>query len=343
MTMVAGFYAGVDTHRDTHTAAVVDQIGGVKDVDTFDTTPAGYRQLTAFITSFGSLTAVGVEGTGSYGAGLTRHLVSKDIEVREVIRPNRQHRRRHGKSDPADAVAAARAVASGDATALPRGDGEIESIRMLNTARRGAVKHRTAVANQIRAVIATAPDALRTQLRDSSIRSIVETASRFRPGDTTDPHQAAKTVLKSHARRWKHLTDEINQLEAELDTLVTQTAPPALLDEIGVGTNTAAQLLVTFGSNPERVTSEAAFAALCGVSPVDASSGLQQRHRLNRGGDRQANAALHRIIIVRLRYHQPTRDYIKKRTSEGKTKKEAIRCLKRHLARTIYKHLKPAP
>ena len=205
------------------------------------------------------------------------------------------------------------------------------------------MKQRTAVTNQLHALIATAPEPLRDQLRGLTIPRVVSRSRRYHtPTDPTDPTAGTKAALRSLARRWHALTIEISELDDLITPVVTATARPGLLAEPGVGTNTAATLIITVGSNPERITSEAAFAALCGVSPVDASSGRQQRHRLNRGGDRQANAALHQIVIVRLRYHQPTRDYMDRRLGEGKTKKEIIRCLKRHLARQLYQHLKPA-
>lgn len=342
MSTLPYVYAGVDTHRDTHTVAVVDQIGTINDVAVFDASPTGYRQLLAWVRSFGNITAIGVEGTGSYGAGLARFLATKGIEVREVIRPNRQHRRRHGKTDTADAIAAARAVINGEASAIPRGgNGPIEAIRMIKRTRDSAVKHRTAVTNQIKAVITTAPEPLRTQLKGSTTRVIVNRAIRFRPNNPHNPTNATKIALRSLARRWTALTNEITELDQHLKPVVTATSPPAFLAEPGVGTNTAADLLITTGDNPHRLKSEAAFAAPCGVSPIDASSGQQHRHRLNRGGDRQANAALYRIIIVRLKYHQPTRDYMTRRQQQGKTKQEIIRCLKRHLARQLYHHLKP--
>ena len=336
---------GVDTHRDSHTAAALNHLGAVLGTATFPVTGAGYRQLLSWLGSFGPVNAVGVEGTGSWGAGLSRHLRTVGVEVWEVIRPNRQHRRRYGKSDPADAVAAARSVLNGEADGLPRGGtGPIEGIRLLKVARNSAVKQRTQAANQIRSVIATAPASLRASLEDikHSLRS-PEPPSDTGPANPTDPYQAAKLTLKVLSARdgsgsVKRSQDSI----LHLDTLVQTVAPPALLDEPGIGTQTAADLLITVGDNPDRVRSEASFAALCGTSPVDASSGLQQRHRLNRGGDRQANATLHRIIIVRLRYHQPTRQYMARRLAQGKTKKEIIRCLKRALARQVYNHLTPS-
>lgn len=331
---------GVDTHRDSHTAAALNHLGAVLGTATFPATGAGYRQLLSWLASFGPVKAVGVEGTGSWGAGLARHLRTVGVEVREVIRPNRQHRRRYGKSDPADAVAAARSVLNGEADGLPRGGtGPIEGIRLLKVARNSAVKQRTQTANQIRAVIATAPASLRAGLEHKTLTQVARTATRYRPRNPTDPYQAAKLTLKVLSARWQRLAEEITGLDVHLDALVETVAPPALLDEPGIGTQTAADLLITVGDNPQRVRSEASFAALCGTSPVDASSGLQQRHRLNRGGDRQANATLHRIVIVRLRYHQPTRKYMARRLAQGKTKKEIIRCLKRALARQVYNHL----
>jgi transposase len=331
---------GVDTHRDSHTVAALNRLGAVLGTATFPATGAGYRQLLSWLASFGPVNAVGVEGTGSWGAGLARHLRAVGVEVREVIRPNRQHRRRYGKSDPADAVAAARSVLNGEADGLPRGGtGPIEGIRLLKLARNSAVKQRTQAANQIRAVIATAPASLRASLEHKTLAQVARTASGYRPRNPTDPYQAAKLTLKVLASRWQRLGQEITGLDTHLDALVQTVAPPALLNEPGIGTQTAADLLITVGDNPQRVRSEASFAALCGTSPVDASSGLQLRHRLNRGGDRQANATLHRIIIVRLRYHQPTRQYMARRLAQGKTKKEIIRCLKRALARQVYNHL----
>lgn len=335
---------GVDTHRDTHTAAAVNQVGAVLGTETFPATRTGYRRLLGWLGSFGPVGSVGVEGTGSYGAGLARALASAGVEVREVIRPNRQARRRHGKSDPADAVAAARAVLSGEANGYPKGsDGPVESIRMLKIARNSAVKHRTQVANQIRAIVTTATPDLRSSLEGKTLTQIVNTAVAYRPTDPIDPYQAAKLTLRTLSRRWKTLGEEIDALDTHLRTLVTATAPPSLLAEVGIGIQNAADLLVAAGDNPDRIGTEAAFAALCGVSPVDASSGLQQRHRLNRGGNRQANAALHRAIIVRLRYHEPTHKYMTRRLTEGKTRKEIMRCLKRALARNIHHHLANPP
>ncbi len=332
--------AGVDTHRDSHTVAVLDGVGALLGTASFETTTTGYRRLLAWVESFGTVGAVGVEGTGSYGAGVTRHLQAVGVEVREVNRGNRQHRRRHGKSDPADALAAARAVLNGEASGAPRGGtGVVESLRVIGIARTSAMKQRSMVANQIKALVVTAPDELRSSLRDLTTAALAARAARYRPGNPTDPTQATKLALRALSKRWIALTEEITELDTHLEPVVEETAPAGLMEETGIGTQIAADLLVTAGSNPQRMRNGASFAALCGTSPVDASTGRQERHRLNRGGDRRANAALYRAVIVRLRYHQPTRDYMAKRLAEGKTKKEVIRCLKRALAGTVYQHL----
>jgi transposase len=328
---------GVDTHKDFHVAAAVDQLGKVLATAAFPARRSGYRQLLDWLSSFGPVSRVGVEGTGAWGAGLCRYLTEAEIEVREVVRPNRQHRRRYGKSDVTDAIAAARAVLSGEASGRPRGGtGPVESIRLLRIARRSAIRARTAAANQIHAVIVTSPDEIRRPLLSMPIAKIIGRVDAYRPGDPTDPAQAAQLTLQALAGRYQTLTDEIGHLDSHLQTLVEQTAPPQLLAMCGVGTQTAADLLITTGTNPNRISTETSFAALCGTSPVDASSGRHQRHRLNRGGDRQANAALYRIVIVRLRYHPPTRNYMQRRLQQGLTKPEIIRCLKRYVARDIY-------
>lgn len=328
--------AGVDTHRDFHVAAALDQLGRLLATRGFAATDVGYEALLDWLEGFGPIHRVGVEGTGSWGAGLSRFLASRGVEVVEVIRPNRQSRRRNGKSDTADAIAAGRAVLSGEADATPRGGtGPVESLRLLKIARRSAMKQRTAVANQIHAVITTAPDRLRAQLTDQSLARIVTEAAKYRPTDLTDPYQAARHTLRSLARRYLYLTDELADLDDHIEELTLTAAPPELMQLVGVGPQTGSDLLVTAGSNPGRLGDEASFAALCGTSPVDASSGRQEHHRLNRGGDRQANAALYRIVIVRLRYHQPTKNYMQRRLKEGLTRKEVIRCLKRYVAREI--------
>ena len=330
---------GADTHRDFHVAAVVDTAGRILGTAEFGATPAGYRQTLAWMRRYGRVVRVGVEGTGAWGAGLARHLRDHDVEVIEVDRPNRQVRRRRGKSDTTDAEAAARAALNGEASGLAKArDGAIESIRVLRVARRSAIKARTQAANQLHAIVVTAPDELRQRLRGLTLADLAQTAVRFRPGPATEPIEATKTALRSIARRWQALSDEIDNLDADLDALVADTAPELVACH-GVGTDTAGALLVAAGDNPDRLRTEAAFAALCGVSPKDASSGLQQRHRLNRGGDRAANQALWRIVMVRMSSEPRTRAYVERRTAEGRTKKEIIRCLKRYVARELHPHL----
>ena len=329
---------GVDTHGATHHAALIDARLGRHLTDRqFPATAAGYRELTVWLRAHGPLLAVGIEGTGSYGAGLARHLAESGITVVEVDRPDRKTRRARGKSDPIDAYAAATAVASGRASGAPKTRaGAVEAIRVLRVARTSAVKARTQTINQIRALLVTAPAALREHLAGSTRPALVRALARARPGtDLADPLTATKTALRHLARRHQDLDQEIAELDAAILPLVRH-ANPALLAVFGLGPETAGQLLVTAGANPERLTSEAAFAHLCGVAPKPASSGRTQRHRLNRGGDRQANAALYHVVIVRMRHHQPTRDYIERRTREGLSTLEIIRCLKRYIAREVY-------
>ncbi len=332
MTRIKTVVAGVDTHKDTHHAAVIDTAGRQIADASFPTTKKGYVELSAFVSSFGELVRVGVEGTGSYGAALTRHLQEQGIEIVEVIRPNRQVRRMKGKSDPIDAYAAARtALTEPDAPTPKDGTGPAEQIRYLLVARRRAVKARTSALIQIKTLLITAPDVLRSRLREMSENTLILTLSRLRP-DAEDP---IRYVLKSLAKRHIHLTAEITDLEVMLTPLVTSTNP-GLAATKGLGAITAAQLLVTAGDNPDRLRSEAAFAALCGVSPIPASSGKTTRHRLNRGGDRQANAALHRIVLVRMSYEPRTRDYVARKRAQGHSTKEIIRCLKRAVAREVF-------
>jgi transposase len=331
---------GVDTHADVHVAAVVDRVGRVLGTEAFPATAAGYRAALAWMSAHGELARVGVEGTGSYGTGLARYLAGCGIEVAEVIRPNRQARRRRGKSDAADAVAAALAALSGEASGMPKSrDGAAESIRALRVARAGAVKARTQAGNQLRDLILTAPEPLRQQLAGLPSGRQVDVAARFRPGGPACPAEGTKAAMASVARRCQQLTAEITRLDTMLDELVRHAAPEGFLAKRGVATQVTAALLVTTGDNPGRVRREASFAALCGASPVDASSGKQIRHRLNRGGDRQANSALWTIAMTRLAHDPRTKAYAARRTAEGKTKKEIIRCLKRYIAREIYKAL----
>jgi transposase len=335
---------GVDTHADSHVAVALDQLGRLVGTRTIPTTPAGYAALLAWASTLGTVDRIGVEGTGSYGAGLTRWLRAHGQVVIEVDRPDRAARRRQGKTDDLDAHAAARAVQAGTATAQPKaGDGTVEMIRSLRLARRSAVKARTQAANQLKALVVTAPDGLRAQLRRLPLTELVATAARLRPAATpATPTDAAKLALRSVAGRWLRLTEEITALDVQLDRLVAAAAP-ALVAVKGVGTETAAALLVAGGDNPQRLRSEAAFAQLCGVAPIPASSGKTTRHRLNRGGNREANWALYLIAVGRMAWHRPTRAYVQRRTKEGKSKAEIIRCLKRYIARELYRILVSAP
>jgi len=331
---------GVDTHAEVHVAGVVDQAGRVLGTQEFPATAKGYQAALAWMRGRGELVRVGVEGTGSYGAGLARYLAAEGVEVTEVIRPNRQARRRRGKSDAADAVAAALAALNGEASGVPKsGDGAVESIRALQVARRGAVKARTQAGNQLRDLIVTAPEQLRGKLAGLATAQRVALAARFRPGDLACPAEATRAAMAAVARRHQALTAEITRLDTSLEALAEHAAPPGFLAKKGVGTQVASILLATAGDNPGRLRTDASFAALCGASPVDASSGKQIRHRLNRGGDRQANSALWRIVFTRMTCDPRTRAYVARRTAEGKTTTEIMRCLKRYVAREIYKAL----
>jgi len=332
---------GVDTHKDVHVAAVLDELGRLLDTASFPTTPTGYRRLYRWLCEHGEVLAVGVEGTGSWGAGLSRCLRARGINVVEVNRPNRQTRRRKGKSDTVDAEMAARAVLAGDATATPKaGDGPIEALRQLRLARSGAIKARTAAANQLHSLTDTAPDELRARLRSLTTLRRARVCARLRVGDPLTPSGAAKRALRSVAQRWLALHDETAQLTRDIKHILDAIAAP-MLDRHGVGYETTGTLLCAAGDNPERLHTEAGYAALCGTAPVAVSSGKTNRHRLNRAGDRQANSALWTIVMVRIRSnHVPTIAYIQRRTAEGLTKRETIRCLKRYVAREIYNDIR---
>jgi hypothetical protein len=334
---------GVDTHKDTHTAAVIDTAGRMLGHATFPATGAGYAQLLDWLTGFGRLLLVGIEGTGVYGSGLAGHQRAQGVAMVEVDRPDRKARRWQGESDPVDAEAAARAALAARATGTPKDrDGAVEALRVLRVARRSAVDQRADVQRQIKALIVTAPEALRERLRGLGDKQLLATSARLRP-DTArlhEPVEATKHALRTLAARHAQLTVEVTGLDTHLATLI-EAINPALLDLTGVGVDVAGQLLVTAGGNPERVRSEPAFAMLCGVAPLPASSGKTRRHRLNRGGDRQANAALYRVVLCRLRWDPRTRAYAERRTAEGLSKKEIIRCLKRLISREIYYVLQP--
>jgi transposase len=330
---------GVDTHADVHVAVVLDHLGRVLDTLEIATTTAGYRQLLAWARRFGELDRAGVEGTGAYGVGLARFLTAEGVEVTEVNRPNRQQRRRRGKSDPTDAEAAARAVLSGEATVVPKSrSGIVESIRVVHLARRSAVKARTQASNQLRDLVLTAPEPIRDELRSLRTRQRCERAAKWRPSNDLDPISTTRRTMRTLARRWLALGDEIATHDRELARL-TQQAAPSILAEHGAGTDVTAKLLIAAGDNPHRLRTEASFAALCGSSPVQASSGKTQRHRLNRGGDRQANNALWTVARHRMRTDPETIDYVERRRKEGLSDREILRCLKRHLARRLHRLL----
>lgn len=331
---------GVDTHKDAHVAVALDGLGRHLGTISVPNTGNGYRKLMQWAEGLGDIECAGVEGTGSFGACLTRFLIARGTEVREVVRPKRRDQYRSGKSDPIDAEVAARAVLAGTATSLPKGaDGQVEMIRALRATRRSAVKARTQAANHMNALLITAPEGLRAELCGLSTSKLVKRAARFRLGRCPDDvTTATKFALRSVSRRHLQLSEEISELDGQLDRLVADVAPELIAVE-GIGTDTAASLLIAAGDNPERLRSEAAFAHLCGVAPIPASSGKIVRHRLNRRGNRDANRALYAIAFGRMRRDQRTRDYVARRTAEGKSKKEIIRCLKRYIAREVYRIL----
>jgi transposase len=334
---------GVDTHQDLHVAAALDQLGRVLGTESFPTTLLGYRRLLSWLHGHGTVDKIGVEGTGSYGAALARSLTAAGVVVIEVARPNRQVRRRYGKTDVIDAIAAARAVQSGEATGTPKShDGPVEALRTLKAVQRSGNKARTQALNQIHQLLVTAPEDLRAKLQPLSRKNLLAMCSAFRVNPDDDSLLAmTRLALRELAQRILHLDEQLAVISGRL-IRITQTVAPKLTAIKGVGPEVASTLLMTAGDNPERMHSEASFAALCGSNPIPASSGKTNRHRLNRGGDRQANAALWRIVIVRLSCDERTRNYLDKRVSEGKSKTEAIRCLKRYIAREIYNAM-PSP
>jgi transposase len=332
---------GVDTHLDVHVAAALDHVGGLLGVSSFAVGPAGYEALLAWLESFGEVTKVGVEGTGSYGAGLARFLTRQGIAVIEVDRPNRAERRRSGKSDPLDATEAARAALSGRVKSLPKSrDGSVEAIRMLLVAKRSARQARVKALLQMRHLVITAPEELQHRLKGLTSYRLIVACSGLRGDRSNDPvFAAAKVALSSLSHRIQSLEREIADLEERIFVLVEQTAPE-LLGRFGVGPDTAAALLVAAGDNPERLHSEAAFAHLCGVSPIPASSGKTNGHvRLDSAGDRQANSALWRVVMVRIAHDPRTTAYFDRKVKAGCSKRDVIRILKRYVARELYRYL----
>jgi transposase len=333
---------GVDTHRDVNVAAVVDMNGGLLGVESFPTTGEGHRSLWAWMAGFGLIERVGVEGTGAYGAGIARHLSTASVMVIEVDRPNRQQRRRHGKSDQLDAIEAARAALSGRCQGLAKsGDSFAEAVRVLLIAKRSARSTRIRAIVQLRHLLFTAPDELRARLAGLTAIQLVNEAAALRPragGDVVV--QGTKTAAVILARRVQALDAELDAIDDQLFPLV-KAAAPGLLSVFGVGVDTAAVLIVAAGDNPQRIRSEAAWAMICGVAPIPVMSGKSSnRYRFNPGGNRQANNALWRIVMTRLSQHEPrTMAYMQRRLAEGKTKPEIIRCLKRHVARETFQAL----
>jgi transposase len=327
---------GVDTRKDVHAAAVLSALGVLLAASSFPATAAGYRRMLTWARGAGVVHRAGVGCTGSYGAALSRYLRTEGIAVIEVNRSDRGDRRRRGKTDTLDAEAAARAVLSGRATAIAKSaDGQAEMVRMFKLAKASAIKSRGQAINQLKAVLVRADPALRESMTRLGNPALFRRCAALSPPDPSDPVSAAAFTLRLLARRVLHLTGEIDELNSRI-TAAIEVRAPQLLQRYGVGPDTAAALLLAAGDNPQRLTGEASFAALCGVSPIEASPGKTHRRRLNRGGDRQANSALYTITIARLRWDKRTQDYLNRRVAEGKTRREAIRCLKRYICREIY-------
>ncbi|MEW1808309.1 IS110 family transposase [Pseudarthrobacter sp. NPDC080039] len=333
---------GVDTHADTHHVAVVTEYGKPIADQKFAATATGYTKLIHFITSHGTVGAVGVEGTGSYGAELSRVLTKEKLKVFEVNRPNRQQRRIRGKSDPFDAYQAAQSVLAERGISTPKTkDGPVECLRILRTARTSAMKARTIAINQIRSLLVSAPETIRAKYRGLPTSAMVTALARSRPsGHPAETGYITALPLKTLALRYQSLRSEIASTDELLQEILDSYAP--LLTELtGVGVEVATQLLVTVGDNPERINNEAQFAALTGTAPVPASSGKTTRHRLSKGGDRQANSALHHVVLSRMQSDHRTQDYVAKRTADGKSKRETMRCLSLRRPRNLPPNIQP--
>ena len=334
---------GVDTHKDQHVAVAVDGLGGALGEPLFiDATNDGYAELLAWALALGPVHVFAVEGCGSYGIGLARFPRRNGHPPVEVSRPPRAgERRMTGKSDSIDAEHAARSVLAGKGVVTPKlADGQVEAIRLIKIARDTAVKAHTTAVITLKAVLVTADQDLRDELEPlSDFKLLTACASLEGNADLADPDIAMRHTLASLARRWFDLHEEI-KVHSKALTALTRASAPQMLEAFGVGLDIAAQMLITAGDNNDRVRNEAAFAKICGVCPIPAGSGKTNgRHRLNRGGNRQANAALYRAVIVRMRWHEPTIAYVRRRTAEGLSKKDIIRCLKRFLARELYQLL----
>lgn len=337
---------GVDTHKESHTAAVLNAAtGGVCGKDTVVSNRDGYRCLVELADEYAAAgeRVWAIEGTGSYGAGLAAFLIGLGEWVIEIDRPTRPARRDGSKSDELDAVRAAREALSRDQWATPRARGEREAMRVLVATREGAVRDRTRAINQLKAMVVSSPDELRSRLRDATgQRELVNRCARLRDSaNHSVEHAATVAALRHLARRVRHLDGEIGVHDHDIAAL-TKRYCPQLTAEVGIGPITAAQTYISW-SHPGRCRNEAAFASLAGVAPIEASSGNVIRRRLNRGGDRQLNRALHTVVITRARTDKPTQEYIARRLAEGKSQREARRSLKRYLARHIYRLLQAGP
>lgn len=332
--------AGVDTHTDTHTLAILTAHGGVLLTETFTADLRGYKELIVKLQEAGNVTAVGVEGTNSYGAGLARALTAAGYQVKEVLRPARQVRRMHGKSDSIDAVEAARIVIAGRGASEAKDSATpAESLRFLLAARSQLISTITALGNCITSLLLTAPEPVRDKYRGLSTPALTKRLASSRPNGRIDsPDTAVMHALQQLARTIEDARKKADHLERQMHAILTSHYPQVLAI-YGAGTIVAAQLVVTAGGNPHRIRNEAAFASLCGVAPIPASSGRTDRHRLNRGGDRRGNNALHRIALIRMHRDERTREYVSRRTSEGKSTREIMRCLKRAIAREVYRAL----
>ena len=330
---------GVDTHKHVHVAVAIDRVGARLGSCSVTADRAGYSDLMNWARTLGAVEAFGIEGAGSYGVGLASFVRRHAVRVVEVNHCDRRKRRNNGKSDTIDAETAARSVLAGIATAVPKtADGASEMVRQIKIARDTAVKARSSAIITLKTLIVNAPGELRETLEPLIDRKLIGRCAELEPGQLLTPTASVTHALRALATRWLTLSAEIGAHDQALDT-ITMTAAPSLREAFGIGPDSAVEMLIVAGDNPERIRSDAAFAKLCGACPVPASSGVTNRHRLFRGGHRQANAALYRIVIVRMRWHQPTLDYVIRRTAQGLSKKDIIRCLKRFVAREIFHSL----
>ncbi len=335
-TAAVNVIVGVDTHKHVHVAVAIDDAGQRLGEHRIPVDTVGYQDLERWAKSLGRVTSFGIEGTGSYGVGLASFLRRHGHKVVEVNRGDRRARRANGKSDTLDAELAARSVLAGTSTAVPKSaDGVVEMIRQIKVARDIATKGRTSAIITLKTIVVNAPPELREQLDPLADKALIDRCAGYRPGKVTEAISSTKHTLRSLAKRWQFLDAEVKGHDRILDEL-TQRVSPTLRDGFGIGPDTAAELLIVMGDNPDRVRNEACFAKLCGVAPIPASSGMTNRHRLAWNGHRQANAALYRATILRMQYHEPTKAYVKRRTEEGLSKRDIIRCLKRFIAREAF-------